>query len=359
MSTVKASGAILARPPRIGRWGEWSVEDFLALDLTAEPTIIGDGLGGSILDPDGKMIIAGPPGIGKSNLALTLARLLIVGGAWLDRFPVSGGHRVVYLDLEMGRRSLQRRLRRVMGDVLKEVQGSLWVIRQPSLRIEETAGYAYLKVLLEKYAPDVLFIDPLRNLHGKDENSSSEMAVVLGRLNELMGGYGCALVPLHHSRKPDPKKGQERGQDMLRGSSAVAAWATSTLALNWSNQPDCLQADFAKARDAEELLPGFYLNFDRQTFSFRSTEREEGRQKLTRAQTVEVVKQLGAVGVSSKELLPALCKRHGVSEKTARDRVHQCVEKGELEEAEIDARGTKAYSVGTAQATGFDLSRAA
>jgi len=359
ITTVKASGAVPAPPSRISRWGEWSVEDFLALDFTAEPVIIGDGFGGSILDPEGKMVIAGPPGIGKSNLALTLVRTLIVGGEWLGRFPVSGGHRIVYLDLEMSRQSLHKRLHRIMGDVLKEVSGSLWVVKHPNLRIEEAAGYNYLRVVLEKYRPDLLFIDPLRSLHWKDENSSSEMAMVFGRLDKLMGDYGCAPVLTHHSRKPDRKAGPERGQDMLRGSSALPGWATSILTLNWSGQSDRFQAEFAKARDKAEIIPEFYLDFDRQTFSFRPAEREEGRQKLTRAQTVEVVRQLGAVGVSSKDLLPALHARHDVSEKTARDRVRQCVEKGELEEAEIDDRGTKAYSVGTAQATGFDLSPAA
>jgi len=333
----------------------WTVQPFLDLDLEAEEPLIGDNAGGIILDLDGKMIIAGPPGVGKSNLGLNMIRALILGKPWLGRFPVPKACRVLYIDLEMGDRSLQRRLRRLMAGTPKETPGPFWFVQLPYIQIEDEAGYTCLRGLLAACKPNVLIIDPMRNIHGKNENKSDEMAAVLRSLNLLMDEFGCAIVLLHHARKGDPKAGPERSQDLLRGSTALSAWATSILILNPDREPDRLQADFVKVRDAETPIPPLYLDFDRKTFSFEPVERSDQGQKLTRSQVVAMVAELGGKALR-KPLIAALQERYHVGDRTAGDRIRECVSAGELVAEVLGPRGRTAYRLPSPQEAKFDLS---
>ena len=356
LTTIAAAGANVPARPAIQRgYGLHSAEAYLNLDFEAVEPIIGDGHGGIILDYDGKMIIAGPPGVGKSNLALDLARTLVSGKRWLGHFPIrKPGYRVLYVDLEMGGRSLQRRLKKL------QIQGaalsSLHIFRFPYLRVEEESGYTGLRDVLARCKPDVVIIDPFRNVHGLDENNSNEMAAVLSRFNQLMADFGCAFVLVHHSRKGEKGKA-ERNQDALRGSTAIEAWATSTLVLNPGSDLGRIQADMAKARDAEEYIAPLYLDFDRATFTFEPTERPEHGQKLTRAQVVEMVREMGGEHVLRQPLVTALEERHGAKERTAGDRIRACVSSGNLTESDVpDSHGAKAYSLPGGEGCGIDIS---
>lgn len=344
-----------ARPAVQRGYGLRSAEDYLNLAFEDVEPIIGDGHGGIILDYDGKMIIAGPPGVGKSNLALDLARALVSGKRWLGHFPIRKlGYRVLYVDLEMGGRSLQRRLRKlkIQGAALS----SLHIFRFPYLRVEEKAGYDGLRDILARCKPDVVIIDPFRNVHGLDENDSKEMAAVLSQFNQLMADFGCAFVLVHHSRKGEKGKA-ERNQDALRGSTALTAWATSTIVLNPTNELGRVQADMAKARDAEEYIAPLYLDFDRDTFTFEPSERPEHGQKLTRGQVVAMVREMGEEHVLRQPLVAALKDRYGVSERTAGDRIRECASSGELVESEVPgSHGTKAYSLPEGQGRIIDIS---
>ena len=67
------------------------------------------------LIPDGLTLLAGPPKVGKSMLALDLACAVATGGKAFDSVPVEQGG-VVYLALEDPERRLQQRVRMIMGD---------------------------------------------------------------------------------------------------------------------------------------------------------------------------------------------------------------------------------------------------
>ena len=360
VTTIAAAnppGADVPARPAIQRgYGIYSAEQYLDLDFEAVEPLVGDGHGGIILDRDGKMIIAGPPGVGKSNLGLDLTRALVSGKRWLGRFPIpKQGCRVLYVDLEMGGRSLQRRLKKL------QIQGaalsSLHIFRFPYLRMETNAGYNGLRDVLARCKPDVVIIDPFRGVHGLDENNSNEMAAILSQFNQLMADFGCAFVLVHHSRKGE-KGRAEHSQDALRGSTALAAWASSILVLSPSTPPGRIQADMAKARDAEEYIAPLCLDFDRPTFTFEPTERPEHGQKLTRGQVVAMVREMGmGKHVLRQPLVAALKERHVVSERTAGDRIRECASSGELVESDVPgSHGTKVYSLPGGQECSVDLS---
>lgn len=53
----------------------------------------------------------------------------------------------------------------------------------------------------EKWDPDVLFVEPFRGLWNGEENSATDMAVVVDALVEIAADYKCAVLLAHHERK--------------------------------------------------------------------------------------------------------------------------------------------------------------
>jgi RecA-family ATPase len=92
------------------------------------------------------------------------------------------------------------------------------------LKLDDAAKVNLIRAGLEKWQPDVLFIEPFRGLWQGDENSSTDMANVVGVLQELGAEYGVATILSHHEVKGggDQAGGQElmskaRGSTVLEG----------------------------------------------------------------------------------------------------------------------------------------------
>lgn len=78
-------------------------------------------------------------------------------------------------------------------------------VAQLSLRVddENSPGYRYATELLEEFWPHVVIYDALRSIHSKEENSPSEMAIVINNLRTLQAyGDNRTDIILHHTRKP-------------------------------------------------------------------------------------------------------------------------------------------------------------
>lgn len=71
----------------------------------------------------------------------------------------------------------------------------------------------------------LVVLDPLRDCHGAEENSSSEMAVVTHAMRALRVVCGCSVLFVHHMGKTSEgggaKANGKRGGQMMRGSSAL------------------------------------------------------------------------------------------------------------------------------------------
>jgi len=85
-----------------------------------------------------------------------------------------------------------------------------------------------LAATVEKHRPGLLLLDPLIRLHRADENSASEMSVILDGLRALARSSRSAVLLVHHSRKAPA--GPALGT-ALRGSSDLHAFGDSNLYL--------------------------------------------------------------------------------------------------------------------------------
>jgi len=186
------------------------------LERTTAPLAwIVDGL---FLDA-GAGILGGAPKAGKSFLALDLCVAIASGTSCAGRFRVLAPGPVVLRCAEDPNAVVSSRLSslaRARGRALKDLPIEVIV---DSVRLPE--GLPRLEATLAATRPRLLLLDPLIRLHRADENSASEMSVILDGLRNLARSSRTAVLLVHHARKAAAAGNAGAG---LRGSSDLAAF---------------------------------------------------------------------------------------------------------------------------------------
>ncbi len=172
-----------------------------------------------LLPAQGLATIFGPPGCGKSFLALDAAMHIALGRDWFGSKVQPGG--VIYIAAEAGI-GMRKRVRAFMQhhDLTGGIGFGLITVA-PNLGakdgdtrplIEEiTAQSAALELPIR-----AIFIDTLaRVAPGLDENSAAQMGIFIDNAETLSEAFNCIAVAVHHSGK-DIDRGM-RGSSALHG----------------------------------------------------------------------------------------------------------------------------------------------
>jgi hypothetical protein len=89
------------------------------------------------------------------------------------------------------------------------------------LKLDDPAKLDGLRRGVEKWKPDLVFIEPFRSLWSGEENSSTEMNTVVDALVGLATDYDCGVWAAHHEKKggsgEDDKMSSARGSTALEG----------------------------------------------------------------------------------------------------------------------------------------------
>ncbi len=152
------------------------------------------------LIPEGVMLLAGAPKIGKSWLALGLCVAVAAGGKALGSISTVKGC-ALYLALEDTPRRLQARLRQILGDDVPP-DGLTLAIQWPQL---PAGGADQLADWLESH-PDarLVVIDVFERIRGPQPNGTSAYTadyIAVRRVKELADRYNVAVILIHHMRK--------------------------------------------------------------------------------------------------------------------------------------------------------------
>lgn len=118
---------------------------------------------------------------------------------------------------------------------------------------------------------DILFIEPFRGLWSGDENSSTDMAVVLDAMSQIASENQCGVMLTHHETKSG---GGEEAMDAARGSTAFEGHAA--VMSRWSQVRGGRQSEISwvKWRYDEKPAP-VRMEFERDTWSYRLVEESE------------------------------------------------------------------------------------
>jgi hypothetical protein len=199
-------------------------------------------------------VISGAPGIGKSWLVLDLARAVATGGAWFGMQCTAG--RVGVLALESPDWALVERMKAITG----EEDGSFWerisVLGLAELGVRFDLREATSTERLAAWAQGLalLVIDPLRLVHAGAEDNET-FGVVVKHAKHLAAAAGCAVLLVHHPRKPAPGT-KDAGLDSVRGGSTLTAHADSVLVLDRPRREgEPIRASFEKLRSHPRREP--------------------------------------------------------------------------------------------------------
>lgn len=235
---------------------------FGALDDTPPPapeTFWQDG----VLFRGARMLVAGPPKIGKSTLVIQLAIAAATGGELLGQ-SFTRPLRVLWVQAEIHKAFLHQRLHRLTADLGDEERAALRerfiMTGRCDLDLLDGPSYDLLSQAIGDQAPDVLIIDPIINFSSADENDNAEMRKLLRLVDALGARHDCAIVLVHHTRK-DAATG---GFDAVRGASALRGWFDTGLMLSGdAAQPvasyECRNAAALPAMLLEKTAQGRFI----------------------------------------------------------------------------------------------------
>ncbi len=333
--------------PSLIQFEAQTVGDFLAEEIPALDAIISDGGQGAILSSGEKLMLAGPPGVGKTNIGLNFGTGLSSGSGFLG-LPCGLRWNVLYVALEGNRKRLQKRFRKRLRDADAETLSRLHFVRLPALDLSNDAHVQALEELCRRHSIDVLFLDPLRDAHPWGEDKSEDAARLTRVLDRILAALpNLAIVLIHHVRKPDPRRltRAEQTLDQIRGSGHLVAACQSVLLVNEDpNEPDKLLADWVKHRDAEERMAPMFLYFDRDTLSYEVTDRP-GTVKVSPEAIVNAIISAGGYH-EGPSLVHGLMEGAGASERTVRDAIRQARDLSLITEEKVPGSGNKrAYRV--------------
>jgi hypothetical protein len=208
-----------------------------------------DWLVENILPEKGLACLYGPPGCGKSFLALDLSLSIGCGIKWCDRKIKQGI--AVYL-LGEGSFGLSNRIAAWKSQFTSDPEiishgfhACLSVVQFK--RERETEFLAALKAFCEK--PRLIVIDTIaRSLVGGDENSALDMGLVVEGCDGIRKATGACILLVHHSGK-DPEKG-------MRGSTALLGAVDTSILV--SKQGELVEVTCQKQKDAERFGTLFF-----------------------------------------------------------------------------------------------------
>ncbi|MFC2031140.1 AAA family ATPase, partial [Chloroflexota bacterium] len=189
--------------------------------------------------PRGMVTLLGAaPGMGKSLLALDLARRIITGEPWPDGQPglpqaQHTGNRAVIIDAEGAPALLNQRAR----DWHLDRRRLFLLLARQDAPLIDLASPAHQQLLLEMcrtLEPALVVVDSLAAATTHGETSIEGARAILGFLSTVAREYDLGLLVIHHLRKraSGARPNYRPAADDLRGSSHLSAAARSVLVLS-------------------------------------------------------------------------------------------------------------------------------
>ena len=192
-------------------------------------------------------VYTGGPGVSKSSLMVSCASALVLGVSFGKFRPVQPCKVLTY-NVEDDQDEQRRRFSAAMrhfGRPISDLAGRLTRVgaeRIGTLLGEKNNKFGPLPAMdelerrIEAFKPDVVILDPLVELHDRDENDNTEVRRVMAHFRSMAVKHNLALVLLHHTRKGTAAAAGD--PESARGASAVIGAARIVLTVTTMNEPD-------------------------------------------------------------------------------------------------------------------------
>jgi len=264
------------------------------------------------LIPEGLILLAGKPKVGKSWLALHLCHAVAFesGGFALGQVEVEPG-KAVYYGLEDSERRLQERLKGISCGL--PIPGNLFISNH--LERLDAGGLEEIEAFIEENPETrLVVIDTLARVKPRSRRNTDAYETdteIMGGLQTLAMRHGITVLVVHHMRKN--VKDADDVFDGVLGSTGLTGTADATILVQRGRQSKEIVTHIT-GRDVEEqqLSVSFDLS-DRVPFNLMGTT-EEVHMSDTRKEILEYLAENGETG--PKELSKALGKNYSTTKNT-------------------------------------------
>lgn len=202
------------------------------------------------LPAGGIAVLHGPPGVGKSQLALTLAMNVAEGKPFLtDEYQTQRGN-VLYVQLDVIPTIQQERAR--AAKLLNGVPVSFFTATE---RLNVLRLPPKLPAMVEAmtWAPALVVVDALRDTHELDENASETPPAVFAAWRKLFPT--SSFIFLHHDRKVQMTPGAPE-RFFTESARGTGAWlAKADVGLHLTDVKGHLTLFFSKVRTCAPQAP--------------------------------------------------------------------------------------------------------
>lgn len=218
--------------------------------------------------PKGVGFLGSLSGVGKTWVALSIAKALTSGKPLWDVFPVKQKTAVLYLVPEASDSSFKRRLAAMQMTKDKELFRFRTITQGSTRPLSDPLTVAMVQEL-RKGGRDVLVIvdTAVRFFNGGDENAAKENNLVQD--SDMLRSIGADVLFLHHSPKATKDAAELTLENVLRGSGDFGAMSDFVYGFRRDENlfaqgegPEEVEVVCVKPRDFEPPLP-FRLQFKR------------------------------------------------------------------------------------------------
>jgi hypothetical protein len=195
-------------------------------------------------------VLFGTPGVGKTFVALGMAKSIAAGQPWLGREVKKGP--VLYIAAE-GRSGLKSRKRAWNQEHESKNCQQMFYLPQPVQLADETQLTAFL-TSIEAFAnePVLLVIDTLaRCFVGFDENLQKDMGKLVAAVDLIRAKTGATVLLVHHAGKPRSGK---QGKVVERGSRVLGGAADVMMSVSVKRDGATLNCEKQKEAEAFEAI---------------------------------------------------------------------------------------------------------
>lgn len=278
-----------------------------------------------IIPANGVTILSGDSGVGKTWLAVDLGIAFALGLKWLGRFTTEPGPALL-IDEESGVELLAERLRCLASGSFKQQIPLLTAVYE-RVALDTPEGKDRLKATIRKHSAKLVIVDSLVRVHSRDENSASEMKILMTAFADIARKENCAFLITHHTRKRTQYTNQ--ASQMLRGTTEIKAAVDAHLYAEKLCEGQ-IRVVHEKSRFAPEIPP-FVVTIESDGGHVRLTAEDEQRTKVQNAEH-SIVEHLTSVGEPLlRRDLEAICEEEGTSKRTFSDALHSLRNKGRID----------------------------
>ncbi len=288
------------------------------LDHPTKPLV--DIIKPGLLWKGSKLLLSAPKKSGKSSIVQQLAFSLAGICPIFEPLESTRKNKVLYMQFEMHEEIVRERLE-ATGWNLPEDQ--VYIGSAPHLKLDDRVSFLKFKAVVGALKPDVLILDPLYNLHNRDENEASDMQIVFDRLDELIRDLDLALILVHHHRKEysGPGGDQSSPENRARGTSKLQDWPDTLVTIDADRIADTRTLKFICRRNPS--MSDLTMRFDPETWTYSP---------VTKKADIEgyILDTVEAMPIDRAELVQSLFMDLDVNEKDARNAIDRLREQGRI-----------------------------